>query len=145
MSRRNPDVERLERENAMLRASLRRAHEQPGDIPFAGCGDSSCITTPGRGGQHTNGGCRCDERALRRAVQYWRRVADQRQALIQAHVDDRMREVGRNDGIELCAIEVENVVKLGKLAEHLRKLMGPSERTTLSNSEQRPTAPSRKD
>lgn len=33
-----------------------------------GCGDASCVVAKPTG-QHTNGGCRCDERALRRAVQ----------------------------------------------------------------------------
>ena len=36
-----------------------------------GCGDSGCIIAR-RGGQCTNGGCRCDERALRKAVMWYR-------------------------------------------------------------------------
>lgn len=126
MARRNPELERLEREIAMLRASLRRAHEQPGDIPFAGCGDHSCdVAQPC--GMGPNGGCRCDERMLRRAVRYWRQVADQRQATIQAHVDGRLREVGRDEGIELCASLVETPpLALANLAEHLRTKLSPN-------------------
>jgi hypothetical protein len=45
----------------------------PGE-PVDGCGDSSCVVkTPN--GQRTNGGCRCEERALRRGVRYWRAKA----------------------------------------------------------------------
>lgn len=36
--------------------------------PLEGCGDHSCIVAPTRG-MGTNGGCRCDIRALRVAVQ----------------------------------------------------------------------------
>ena len=41
------------------------------------CGDSSCICIAPheRTGMRTNGGCRCDEGALRRAVLYWKQKA----------------------------------------------------------------------
>lgn len=38
------------------------------ELPLEGCGDGSCVIAPPKG-QHTNAGCRCDERRLRRAVQ----------------------------------------------------------------------------
>jgi hypothetical protein len=75
--------EQLERENKMLRAQIERMRADPGDVPFIGCGDHSCITVDGPGGMATNGGCRCDEITLRRAVMWWRRVAQFRQATIQ--------------------------------------------------------------
>lgn len=83
MARRNAEVDRLEMCVKILRATIARMRQDPPDIPFAGCGDSSCITTQGLGGMHTNGGCRCSEQALRRAVIYWRDVAVRRQVAIQ--------------------------------------------------------------
>lgn len=41
------------------------------DGPPKGCGDSGCFIARS-GGQCTNGGCRCDERALRKAVMWYR-------------------------------------------------------------------------
>ncbi len=83
MARVNPQVEALERTVILLRQQIARMRQDPPDIPFAGCGDSSCVTTHGLGGMHTNGGCRCDANALRRAVVYWRDVAIRRQVAIQ--------------------------------------------------------------
>jgi len=45
--------------------------EHVDDGPPIGCGDSGCIIAR-RSGQCTNGGCRCDERALRKAVLWYR-------------------------------------------------------------------------
>ena len=39
------------------------------------CGDNSCVCAEERKGMRTNGGCRCDERSLRLAVQFWKREA----------------------------------------------------------------------
>jgi hypothetical protein len=69
--RKNPQVEQLERENAILRARLAELRADPGDIPFAAC-DHSCVCARPTG-MAPNGGCRCDERTLRRAVSWWRR------------------------------------------------------------------------
>ena len=74
----------MQREVTILRGVIDRMKQDPPDIPFAGCGDSSCISTAGLGGMHTNGGCHCNERQLRWAVRYWRDVAVRRQAAIQA-------------------------------------------------------------
>lgn len=87
MTRRNPQVESLERENQMLRNDIARMRQPPGDMPpDLGCGDGSCVVRPPQG-MHTNGGCRCDERMLRRAVQWWRRVAEFRLATIREMKD----------------------------------------------------------
>jgi hypothetical protein len=42
-----------------------------------GCGDNSCVVAKPRG-MATNGGCRCDERKLRRAVQLLRAALAER-------------------------------------------------------------------
>ena len=83
MSKPNPQVEALTRECRILRDTIARMRADPGDIPFSGCGDSSCLTRSGNGGVCTNGGCHCNERELRRAVQWWRRVAVFRLATIE--------------------------------------------------------------
>lgn len=72
MPRKNPQVEQLEREVAMLRSDLRRIRTDPGDCPVVGCMDGSCLVEKPQG-MHTNGGCRCDERKLRHALQWWKR------------------------------------------------------------------------
>lgn len=72
MARANPQVERLEREVALLRGELKRRKDDPGALPVVGCGDGSCcIVAPS--GMHTNGGCRCEDRKLRLALQYYKR------------------------------------------------------------------------
>lgn len=69
MPRVNPQVEALEREVRLLREERHRLLRDPGECPVTGCGDNSCIVhTPT--GMATNGGCRCEERELRRAVQW---------------------------------------------------------------------------
>ncbi len=77
----NPAIERLERENAFLRKQIDRMREDPGDIPFNACDNSYLCASPH--GMATNGGCHCDERKLRAAVQWWRRVANYRLVTIQ--------------------------------------------------------------
>lgn len=81
MARKNPQVERLERENRILREQIARMRQDPPDIPFVAC-DNSCIVAQATG-MATNGGCRCDERQLRRAVQWWRARARFLQTTIQ--------------------------------------------------------------
>jgi hypothetical protein len=71
-ARPSPREEQLEREVASLRRQLDAIRQDPGDYPELGCGDSSCIVAHPKG-MRTNGGCRCDERTLRRAVMWWRR------------------------------------------------------------------------
>lgn len=72
------------RERDMLRRMLDERRREPGDLPVAGCGDSGCmvVSAYSRGGQHTNGGCRCEAPVLRRAMLYWKRVAAFREELI---------------------------------------------------------------
>jgi hypothetical protein len=83
MARISDREEQFIRENKMLRAQIAKMRADPGDVPFAGCGDNSCITVDGPGGMGTNGGCQCDAVALRRAALWWRRLAQFRQATIQ--------------------------------------------------------------
>lgn len=81
MPRTNPQVESLQWEVAALRKQIERMQEDPGDIPFTAC-DNSCVCATARG-MATNGGCRCDEKKLRRAIQWWRRRAEFLQMIIQ--------------------------------------------------------------
>ena len=81
MARVNPQVEHLEKVNAMLRKQIESMRAEPGDIPILAC-DHSCVCATAHG-QATNGGCRCDERKLRQAVQWWRRRAEFLQITIQ--------------------------------------------------------------
>ena len=76
------DIAIRERDSYKRQLELRR--QEPGDLPVTGCGDSSCIvfSAASRGGQHTNGGCRCESFTLRRALAYWKRVAEFREELI---------------------------------------------------------------
>lgn len=82
-----PREDTLEREIRLLRNWIDAMKIDPGDMPLQGCGDGSCIVAKGPGGMHTNGGCRCDERRLRQAVMWWRRVAEFRLVTI-----DEMRK-----------------------------------------------------
>lgn len=82
MARANPQVEILEREVRFWKGRLESIQKDPGDMPVEGCGDNSCLLTHDRGGMHTNGGCRCSERDVRRAMVYWRRLAEFRLTVI---------------------------------------------------------------
>lgn len=81
MARENPTVVALRRENEILRAQIERMRQEPPDVPFVGCDNSCVVARPG--GMATNGGCRCDEAKLRRAVQWWRRRAEFLQVTVQ--------------------------------------------------------------
>lgn len=72
MARRNPEVERLEMLLETQRKQIASMLADPGDFPFTGCGDNSCIVAR-PSGMATNGGCRCDVHRLRSALNYWRR------------------------------------------------------------------------
>lgn len=97
MARRNPQVEHLERVNDMLRKQIERMRQEPPEIPFVACDNSCLIARPD--GMATNGGCRCDEHKLRRAVQFWRQRAMYLQAAVQLARDGR-REVDAEQMIE---------------------------------------------
>jgi hypothetical protein len=88
MPRRNSEVERLEMLVASLQRQLDDRRRDPGDMPVQGCGDNSCIVAQPKG-MATNGGCRCDERTLRRAVQWWKRLAAFREETIREMRADR--------------------------------------------------------
>ena len=91
MTRRNPQVEALEREIAILRRIDAERRKDPGDLPVMGCGDNSCVVAQ-RGGMATNGGCRCEPFELRRALQYWKRRAQFLEETI------RIMKEGQSDG-----------------------------------------------
>lgn len=74
MPRGNPVVEQLRWECDQLRKQLEERRKPPPDDPSIGCGDGSCLIRSPQG-MHTNGGCRCDERRLRMALQWWKRRA----------------------------------------------------------------------
>lgn len=56
-------------DSLVLRAWMAALDSVRGKTPpeLVGCGDHSCVVAP-PSGMGTNGGCRCDERALRMAV-----------------------------------------------------------------------------
>jgi hypothetical protein len=54
---------------------------QPHEVTGLGCGDGGCVIATPRG-MHTNGGCHCEERALRRAVLIYRAECDRLTALL---------------------------------------------------------------
>lgn len=65
-------VETLRRQVEFLKNENENMRKTPGDIPVVGCGDNSCMLVKPRG-MATNGGCRCGERDLRRAIQWYKR------------------------------------------------------------------------
>jgi hypothetical protein len=85
------------READVYRKMYERVTAEPGDMPVSGCGDSSCIveSARSRGGQHTNGGCRCEGHKLRAAMAYWKRRAEFLQETIRLMKEEqRGRDVG---------------------------------------------------
>lgn len=64
-----PPRRRPSHENLVLRTWKAALDTVRGREPpeLVGCGDHSCVVAPPNG-MGTNGGCRCDERDLRRAV-----------------------------------------------------------------------------
>jgi len=78
----------MERENSILRRQLDLARHDPGDLPVNGCGDSSCEVAS-TSGMATNGGCSCDDRTLRRALRYYKRLASFRQETIKMMKSER--------------------------------------------------------
>lgn len=74
MKREPEEVRLLREENARMLAVLRSRAKDPSDIPLVGCGDNSCLVVKPNG-MATNGRCRCDAPALRRAVTWWKRRA----------------------------------------------------------------------
>ena len=76
------DGDRLEAQVRMLQEQIASMRVAPGDSPLVSCCDHCCVVAA-RTGMGTNGGCQCDERKLRRAVMWWRRVAEYRQVTIQ--------------------------------------------------------------
>jgi hypothetical protein len=78
------DYDLVCRQRDMYKRALDDRRREPGDSPLKGCGDNSCIvvSAASRGGQHTNGGCHCEKFELRRAINYWKRVAEFREETI---------------------------------------------------------------
>ena len=98
MARSNPEVERLQKHVEVLKRALDKLYENPPDIPFTAC-DHSCICAKAEG-MAPNGGCRCDERKLRQAVQYWRMVATHRSAIIKLHRNGGCSDPPENESEE---------------------------------------------
>jgi hypothetical protein len=89
--RKNPEVERLEEIIATLRRAEAARRVPAADIPVAGCGDNSCdVASPG--GMATNGGCRCNEMTLRRALRWRTRQVDFLTVTIQDMRADHARQ-----------------------------------------------------
>lgn len=61
------------------------------DVELEGCGDHSCVVAKPKG-MGTNGGCRCDERRLRHAVQVLRAQVQMRRL---SPIEDSETEVKR--------------------------------------------------
>ena len=80
-TRTNPEVARLEAALAAYRKADECRAKGPGDLTVEGCGDHSCAVRAPQG-MGSNGGCRCDERTLRRAVQWYRRKVHQMDAAL---------------------------------------------------------------
>lgn len=95
MARTNPEVERLQRELDLLRRANERLRVPPDPYPVSGCGDNSCQVAQPKG-MATNGGCRCDERTLRRALAWYQRFTASQRAAIEDLIQDR-RERGWKD------------------------------------------------
>jgi hypothetical protein len=77
-----PEVKRAAEACDALDKALAALDAAPVDSgPVPGCADNSCVVAR-RTGMGTNGGCRCDDRTLRRAVGYWRGVAEGRTARV---------------------------------------------------------------
>jgi hypothetical protein len=106
MAKKNPQVEQLERMNKMLREQIERMRREPPETPLVACDNSCVVATPD--GMATNGGCRCDERKLRRAVQFWRGRAQYLQAVVQLARDGE-RERIQEEILERCAPTFEKL------------------------------------
>lgn len=106
MPRVNPEIERLQRENEMLRRAMDRLREPPEPYPVEGCGDTSCMVAPPRG-MSTNGGCRCDERTLRWALQWHKGyVAYQRACVEDMTLDVKRARLELEEFKRACAGKV---------------------------------------
>lgn len=90
MARVNPQVEALERENKLLREYERKLRMDPSGFPLTGCGDNSCLVAKPNG-MATNGGCRCPEREVRLALQFYKRYTHH----LLITIDDIKTEIAR--------------------------------------------------
>jgi ParB-like chromosome segregation protein Spo0J len=62
------------------KANREKPNPEPDTLPSAlkcpvDCGDAGCVCAWPKTGMRTNGGCRCEERDLRRGVMHWRKRA----------------------------------------------------------------------
>lgn len=111
MAKRNEELEHYKRMYDVLKNQLEKIRESPGDLPVNGCGDSGCIVARPEG-QHTNGGCRCNEHKLRMALTYWHRKADFLQETIKLMKDESVRS--SSDLVEQAASVCENMIIGGR-------------------------------
>lgn len=61
---------------------------QPSSLEGVGCGDNSCLVEQPRG-MATNGGCRCEPRALRMGVMAYRAECDRLTALLADKTEEK--------------------------------------------------------
>ena len=97
MARVNHEAEMLRRHVDTLKRALAKLYENPPDMPFLACGHS-CVVAVATG-MATNGPCNCDEKKLRRAVQYWRMVATHRAAIIKLNRDAGCPTCDQDEGV----------------------------------------------
>jgi hypothetical protein len=101
----------LERENQALRADLAQIRQEPPEIPFVAC-DNSCVVAKATG-MATNGGCRCDERTLRRAIQFWRGRARYLQSCVQL-IRDGSELIAKLEGLRALHMNDAGECPMGK-------------------------------
>lgn len=119
MTRRpSPEVESLTRENAILRRQIEGMRLVPGDFPLSGCADNSCLVAKPQG-PGTNGGCRCEERKLRLALQWWRRRAEFLQITVQDGRDRDARADLLLDAATRLANAAEVLIEGDELEPHV--------------------------
>lgn len=117
--RRNPAGDALTRENDELRRQLAELRRDPGDLPVTGCGDTSCVVASPKG-MATNGGCLCDERTLRRAVHFYRRLSQFREQTIRDLRAQGSAVVEALDKLRRGAFELEMRCKVADTSVTIR-------------------------
>ena len=90
------EVQRLEDTITYLRSDLERRRQPPGDFPVNGCAGSACEVVA-RTGMLADCACRCDERTLKQALQWYKRKVEFAEATIE---DMRGTEIDLRIGMD---------------------------------------------